>query len=54
MKKKVLLLSVALAGFFSCPSYSKEITLTPDSRKNIDVTIYNGGLGLIKETRSVP
>ncbi|GBF51276.1 hypothetical protein LPTSP4_28080 [Leptospira ryugenii] len=49
--KHLLLIPIFFtAQLFADPSYS---TSTEQDRKNISITIYNGGMGLVRETRKI-
>lgn len=52
MLKKRIFLSLA-AVCFSAHSVSADTTVSPDAVKSLNVTVYNNGLGLVKDSRSV-
>ena len=53
MKKSLLYVSALTFVAMSYPAAAEETVLPADARTNVSVTVYNGGLGLIKDARRV-
>lgn len=53
MFKKSLLFAAAALCFSTPPAFAAETVVTPQTRKSFNVTVYNDGLGLVKDSRTV-